>query len=135
MFFSLFFILIKAKPYLVPLLGGMKAKNTKPLKRLNPLNDYLFLKVMGSKGDEVQLLGFLNAVLERTGHPKYDSVEIIENRALSAEFIGNSESGAPEQLKPLSPFLGIGKISQPHALIIFLEKHPLGAFLGGAKAK
>ena len=67
----------------------MKTKYSQPQGRLNPLNDYLFLKVMGSKGDEVQLLGFLNAVLERTGHPKLKSVEIIENRSLSAEFIGN----------------------------------------------
>ncbi|MDR2069380.1 MAG: hypothetical protein LBP71_05875 [Spirochaetaceae bacterium] len=32
-------------------------------ERLNLLNDYLFVKVMGKKGDEEQLLGFLNAVL------------------------------------------------------------------------
>ena len=36
--------------------------STKPSGRLNPLNDYLFCKVMGEKGSEVQLLGFLNAV-------------------------------------------------------------------------
>jgi hypothetical protein len=32
------------------------------MERLNPLNDFLFLKVMGEKGDEVQLLAFINAV-------------------------------------------------------------------------
>jgi len=37
------------------------------MKRLNPLNDYLFQKYMGEKGDEEQLLSFLNAVLSRTG--------------------------------------------------------------------
>ena len=36
-------------------------------ERLNPLNDLLFLKVMGEKGSEIQLLGFLNAVLGCTG--------------------------------------------------------------------
>jgi hypothetical protein len=36
-------------------------------QRFNPLNDYLFYKVMGEKGSETQLLGFLNAVLGRTG--------------------------------------------------------------------
>jgi hypothetical protein len=36
-------------------------------KRLNPLNDYIFLKIMGEKGDEEQLLAFLNAVLGRHG--------------------------------------------------------------------
>ncbi|MDR0585033.1 MAG: hypothetical protein LBG57_11915 [Treponema sp.] len=35
--------------------------------RLNPLNDYLFLKIMGEKGDEEQLCAFLNAVLRREG--------------------------------------------------------------------
>jgi hypothetical protein len=35
-----------------------------PVERLNPLNDYLFLKIMG---DEEQLLSFLNAVLGRAG--------------------------------------------------------------------
>jgi hypothetical protein len=35
------------------------------MERYNLLNDYLFLKVMGEKGDEVQLLAFLNAVLKR----------------------------------------------------------------------
>jgi hypothetical protein len=40
------------------------------IERLNPLNDYLFLKYMGEKGDEEQLLAFLNAVLHRTGKDK-----------------------------------------------------------------
>jgi len=60
--------------------------------RLNPLNDYLFLKIMGEKGDEVQLLGFLNAALGRTGIDRLASVEIIENKALSAEFLGDKAS-------------------------------------------
>jgi hypothetical protein len=40
------------------------------MERRNPLNDYLFLKVMGEKGDEVQLLAFLNAVLKRPDEEK-----------------------------------------------------------------
>ncbi|MDR2468730.1 MAG: hypothetical protein LBD22_07205 [Spirochaetaceae bacterium] len=36
------------------------------MERLNPLNDYLFLKVMGEKGAEEQCLAFLNAVFEDT---------------------------------------------------------------------
>ena len=59
--------------------------------RLNPLNDYLFYKVMGEKGDEEQLLGFLNAVLisdtERSGKKPIESVEIIENKSLMADTI------------------------------------------------
>ena len=69
----------------------MKTTSTKR-RRLNPLNDYLFLKIMGEKGDEVQLLGFLNAVLKRTGDDRLASVEIIENKALTAEFIGDKAS-------------------------------------------
>jgi predicted transposase/invertase (TIGR01784 family) len=60
--------------------------------RLNPLNDYLFLKVMGEKGDEVQLLGFLNAVLGKTGEDQFVSVEILENKTFSAETIGDKTS-------------------------------------------
>ncbi|GAP72668.1 hypothetical protein SAMD00024442_4_14 [Candidatus Symbiothrix dinenymphae] len=63
-------------------------KNT----RLNPLNDYLFLKCMGEKGDEVQLLAFLNAVLHRTGKDNLQSVEIREDRMFSAEIIGDKTS-------------------------------------------
>jgi predicted transposase/invertase (TIGR01784 family) len=61
-------------------------------KRLNPLNDYLFMKYMGEKGDEEQLLAFLNAVLQKTGKNGITSVEIIENRMLSAEIIGDKAS-------------------------------------------
>ncbi|MDR1058576.1 MAG: Rpn family recombination-promoting nuclease/putative transposase [Treponema sp.] len=55
-----------------------------PVERLNPLNDYLFLKIMGEKGDEEQLLSFLNAVLGRAGDQALLSIEIIEARTLTA---------------------------------------------------
>jgi predicted transposase/invertase (TIGR01784 family) len=57
-------------------------------ERLNPLNDYLFLKYMGEKGDEEQLLAFLNVVLHRTGKGNIVSVAIVENKALSKDIIG-----------------------------------------------
>jgi predicted transposase/invertase (TIGR01784 family) len=60
--------------------------------RLNPLNDYLFLKIMGEKGDEEQLLAFLNAVLRRDGKAAIASVEIIENRTITAEVAGDKTS-------------------------------------------
>jgi predicted transposase/invertase (TIGR01784 family) len=60
-----------------------------PLPRFNPLNDYLFFKVMGEKGDEPQLLGFLNAVLGRSGKEPIESVEIKENTS----FVKNVLSG------------------------------------------
>ncbi|MDR1933729.1 MAG: Rpn family recombination-promoting nuclease/putative transposase [Spirochaetales bacterium] len=60
--------------------------------RLNPLNDYLFMRMMGEKGDEQQLSGFLNAVLRRTGKDKLISVEILENKIFTAEILGNKSS-------------------------------------------
>jgi hypothetical protein len=60
--------------------------------RLNPLNDYLFLKVMGEKGDEEQLRAFLNAVLGWKGRNAIESVEIIENKTAAAEVLGDKTS-------------------------------------------
>ncbi|MDR1399370.1 MAG: Rpn family recombination-promoting nuclease/putative transposase, partial [Treponema sp.] len=57
--------------------------------RLNPLNDFLFMKMMGEKGDEEQLLSFLNAVLKQSGADKLASVEIIEDKTFHAEVIGD----------------------------------------------
>ncbi|MDR2576304.1 MAG: Rpn family recombination-promoting nuclease/putative transposase [Treponema sp.] len=67
-------------------------KKQKLYKRLNLLNDFLFYMIMGEKGDEVQLLGFLNAVLGKTGEDRFTAVEIIENKYLSPEVIGNKSS-------------------------------------------
>jgi predicted transposase/invertase (TIGR01784 family) len=57
-------------------------------ERLNPLNDFAFQKAMGEKGDEIQLIAFLNAVLARTGKDRIESVEILEDKDLPAEIIG-----------------------------------------------
>ncbi|MDR1417116.1 MAG: Rpn family recombination-promoting nuclease/putative transposase, partial [Prevotellaceae bacterium] len=61
-------------------------------QRLNPLNDYLFMKYMGEKGDEEQLAAFLSVVLQKTNRRGITSVEIIENKAMSAEIIGDKSS-------------------------------------------
>ncbi|MDR1675686.1 MAG: Rpn family recombination-promoting nuclease/putative transposase [Tannerella sp.] len=55
--------------------------------RLNPLNDFLFMKYMGEEGDEEQLLAFLNVVLHKTGNDGIVSVKILDTR-LSADIIG-----------------------------------------------
>jgi predicted transposase/invertase (TIGR01784 family) len=60
--------------------------------RLNPLNDFLFMKYMGEVGDEVQLMAFLNAVLKKTKKNKIESIKILENRSHSAEIIGDKSS-------------------------------------------
>jgi len=62
------------------------------VERLNPLNDFLFLKMMGEKGDEVQLLGFLNAVLGKIGDNKLISVEILEDRIITPDVLGDKAS-------------------------------------------
>lgn len=62
------------------------------MERLNPLNDYIFQKLLGEKGDEEQLLSFLNAVLKRTGRDKLISVEILENKTLTADIVGDKTS-------------------------------------------
>jgi predicted transposase/invertase (TIGR01784 family) len=61
-------------------------------ERLNPLNDYMFLKIMGERGDEEQLCAFLNAVLGRSEKDAIVSVEIIENRMINAEVVGDKTS-------------------------------------------
>jgi predicted transposase/invertase (TIGR01784 family) len=60
-------------------------------ERLNPLNDYLFMKYMGEKGDEEQL-AFLNAVLHKTHKDGIVSINIIEKQQISAEIIGDKAS-------------------------------------------
>jgi len=68
-------------------------KSAKLLKqRLNPLNDFLFYKIMGEKGDEVQLLGFINAVLGKTGTGRFTAVDIIENKSFTPKVIGDKSS-------------------------------------------
>ncbi|MDR2760164.1 MAG: Rpn family recombination-promoting nuclease/putative transposase [Spirochaetaceae bacterium] len=57
-------------------------------ERLNPLNDFAFQKAMGEKGDEIQLIAFLNAVLRRTGKDHIESVEILEDKDLPASVVG-----------------------------------------------
>lgn len=62
------------------------------MERLNPLNDYLFLKLMGEKGDENECLAFLNAVLGSKGKKPVKLVKILENRVFTAEIIGDKSS-------------------------------------------
>ena len=68
-----------------------KTQEWRILSRLNPLNDYLFLKMMGESGDEEQLLSFLNAVLHRTGKGILSSIEIV-NPKMVAESVGDKAS-------------------------------------------
>jgi len=55
-------------------------------RRYDPLNNFLFYKIFGEKGDEVQLLGFINAVLGKSGNNLFTSVEILENKSPCQRF-------------------------------------------------
>jgi len=63
------------------------SNNFESSKRFNPINDYLFYKVFGVKGAEKQLLGFLNAVLGRSGKKIIEAVKIMENNSITADII------------------------------------------------
>ena len=57
------------------------------MERLKPLNDFIFKKLFGEKGDEPMLLSFLNAVLNRTQKEELAEIEIVENKELTKELI------------------------------------------------
>ena len=46
------------------------------MDRLRPLNDFIFGKTFGEKGDEEQLLSLLNAILAKTKRQKLVTIEI-----------------------------------------------------------
>ena len=62
------------------------------MERLNPLNDYLFMKLMGEEGNEVQCLSFLNAVLSSKNQKPAKLIKILENKSFTADVIGEKTS-------------------------------------------
>jgi len=62
------------------------------MERINPLNDYIFKKILGEEGTESQLISFLNAVLARTGKDNITDVTIIQDKTLTPEIIGDKTS-------------------------------------------
>ncbi len=62
------------------------------MERLNPLNDYLFLKIMGEEGDEEQCLAFLNAVLGSKSLKPIKLIKILENKTFVADVVGDKSS-------------------------------------------
>jgi hypothetical protein len=65
----------------------MEDKTANKTARLNPLNDFAFKKILGEKGDEPQLIAFLNAVLQRTGKGTIKDVRIMENLEFPPDFV------------------------------------------------
>jgi predicted transposase/invertase (TIGR01784 family) len=62
------------------------------MERVNPLDNFFFLKTFGEKGDEESLLGLLNAILKRTGRDGLVSVDISGDKTLTAEVAGKKMS-------------------------------------------
>lgn len=59
------------------------------MERLKPLNDFIFKKLFGEKGDEPVLIAFLNAVLQKTHREELTSIVIKENTELTKELIND----------------------------------------------
>ena len=59
------------------------------MRKIKPLNDFIFKKLFGEKGNEDILEAFINAVLSRTNKGPITGVEIIENKELTKELIGD----------------------------------------------
>ena len=57
------------------------------MRRVKPLNDFIFKKVFGEKGNEDILISFINAVLKRTHKEPIVEIEIIENKELTKELV------------------------------------------------
>ena len=57
------------------------------MRKIKPLNDFIFKKVFGEKGNEDILISFINAVLKRTKKEPIVEIEIIENKQLTKELI------------------------------------------------
>lgn len=62
------------------------------MQRLKPLNDFVFGKTFGERGDEEQLLSLLNSILAKTKRKKLIRIEIVEHRTFTAEVIGDKTS-------------------------------------------
>ena len=57
------------------------------MRKVKPLNDFIFKKILGEKGNEDILISFINAVLKRTN--KEPIIEIIDNKQLTKEVIND----------------------------------------------
>ena len=60
------------------------------MRKVKPLNDFIFKKIFGEKGNEDILISFINAVLKRTN--KEPIIEIIDNKQLTKEVINDKTS-------------------------------------------
>lgn len=59
------------------------------MQRLNPLNDYIFKRIMGEEESKDNLIAFLNAVLDADDRKKLVDLEIVDNKELTKEMISD----------------------------------------------
>lgn len=59
------------------------------MKRLKPLNDFIFKKLFGENEVKDNLIAFLNAVLDRKDKEKLVTIEILDNKELTPELIND----------------------------------------------
>lgn len=57
------------------------------MRKIKPLNDFIFKKIFGEKGNEDILISFINAVLKRTKKEPIVEIEIIDNKQLTKDII------------------------------------------------
>lgn len=62
------------------------------MRKVKPLNDFIFKKIFGEKGNEDILISFINAVLKRTNEEPIAEIEIIDNKQLTKDII-NDKTG------------------------------------------
>lgn len=59
------------------------------MERLKPLNDFIFKKLFGENKVKDNLIAFLNAILNKKDTNKLVTLEIIDNKELTREMIGD----------------------------------------------
>ncbi|SHI06798.1 Rpn family recombination-promoting nuclease/putative transposase [Clostridium grantii] len=59
------------------------------MKRLKPLNDFIFKKTFGEEETKDNLIALLNAILSKKDIDKLVTLEIVENKELAPELIGD----------------------------------------------
>ena len=62
------------------------------MRKVKPLNDFIFKKIFGEKGNEDILISFINAVLKRNNKEPIIEIEIIDNKQLTKEVINDKTS-------------------------------------------
>ncbi len=61
------------------------------MRRINPLNDFVFKKIFGEKGRERELIAFLNSILRKTLPSPIAEITILENKELSKELVSDKQ--------------------------------------------